>query len=91
MEPGAYGILVPKENIIVTPDLLLAPMVGFDVAGYRLGYGGGYYDRTFASLSPKPYAIGIAYELSRLETIYPQEHDIPLDVVITEAGARTLR
>jgi len=91
MEAGAYGILIPRERDIVTPDLLLAPMLGFDTAGYRLGYGGGYYDRTFAAISPKPYAIGIAYELSRLETIYPQAHDIPVDAVITEVSAKMLR
>jgi len=91
MEPGIYGIPIPAERDIVTPDLLLAPMVGFDTAGYRLGYGGGYYDRTFASISPKPYAIGVAYELSRLETIHPQTHDIPLDAVITEASVRIHR
>ena len=62
-------------------------MVGSDSAGYRLGYGGGDYDRTLASISPKPYALGIAYEVSRLETIFPQAHDIPMDAVITEASA----
>jgi 5-formyltetrahydrofolate cyclo-ligase len=86
MEPGVYGILIPRERDIVTPDLLLVPMVGSDAAGYRLGYGGGYYDRTLASISPKPYALGIAYELSRMETIFPQAHDIPMDAIITEAN-----
>jgi len=90
MEAGVYGIPIPRERNIVTPDLVLAPMVAFDSAGYRLGYGGGYYDRTLASLSPRPFAIGIAYELSRLETIHPQVHDIPLDVVITETAARRI-
>jgi len=91
MEPGVYGIPIPREVEIVIPELLLAPMVGFDRAGYRLGYGGGYYDRTFAAISPKPYAIGIAYELSRLETIHPQAHDIPVDAVITEVAANLHR
>jgi len=91
MEPGVYGIPIPREVEIVIPELLLAPMVGFDRAGYRLGYGGGYYDRTFAAISPKPYAIGIAYELSRLETIHPQAHDVPVDAVITELAANLHR
>jgi len=91
MEAGVYGILIPRARDIVTPDLLLAPMLGFDAKGYRLGYGGGFYDRTIASISPKPQVIGIAYELSRLETIYPQAHDIPVDAVITEANSRLLR
>jgi len=87
MEAGVYGILVPQKSDIVMPELLLVPMVGFDTAGYRLGYGGGYYDRTIASITPKPYALGIGYELSRLETIFPQAHDIPMNAVITEASA----
>ena len=61
-------------------------MVGFDAANYRLGYGGGYFDRTLAALSPRPIAIGLGFELSRLATIFPQPHDIPLDLIVTEAG-----
>jgi 5-formyltetrahydrofolate cyclo-ligase len=66
------------------------PLVGFDPEGYRLGYGGGYYDRTLAAMSPKPLTIGVGYELGRLETIHPQPHDIPMDVLVTDSGfART--
>jgi 5-formyltetrahydrofolate cyclo-ligase len=65
------------------------PLLGFDAAGYRLGYGGGYYDRTLASLDPKPVIIGVGHELGRLETIYPQPHDIPMDVIV--AGTRISR
>jgi 5-formyltetrahydrofolate cyclo-ligase len=60
--------------------------VGFDAAGYRLGYGGGYFDRTLASLTPRPHAIGVGFELGRLETIYPQPFDIPMEAVVTEAS-----
>jgi 5-formyltetrahydrofolate cyclo-ligase len=91
LERGVYDIPVPKEREIVTPDLLLAPLVGFDAAGYRLGYGGGYFDRTFASLAKKPYGLGIGFEMSRLETIYPQPHDIPMDAIITESGLKERR
>jgi 5-formyltetrahydrofolate cyclo-ligase len=66
--------------------MLLVPLVGFDAKGYRLGHGGGYYDRTLASLVQKPLSIGVGYELGRLETIYPQSHDIPMDVIVNESG-----
>jgi 5,10-methenyltetrahydrofolate synthetase len=65
---------------------LIVPLLGFDAAGYRLGYGGGYYDRTLATLTPRPLTVGVGYELGRLETIHPQAHDIPLDAIVTEAG-----
>ncbi len=88
MAAGVYDIPVPKERNLVTPGVLLVPLVGFDAANYRLGYGGGYYDRTLAALVPRPATIGIGFELSRLKTILPQSHDIPLDVVVTEAGVK---
>jgi 5-formyltetrahydrofolate cyclo-ligase len=75
---------VPAEGEPVTPTTLLVPLVGFDEMGYRLGYGGGYYDRTLASLPAKPLAIGVGYELSYLGTIYPQPHDIPMSAIVTE-------
>jgi 5-formyltetrahydrofolate cyclo-ligase len=59
---------------------------GFDAAGHRIGYGGGYFDRTLASLSPRPLAVGVGFELARLESIHPEPHDQPLDVMVTEAG-----
>ena len=88
MTPGVYDIPVPAERKIVKPSVLLVPLVGFDAANYRLGYGGGYYDRTLASLLPRPTTVGVGFELSRLETIYPQPHDDPLDDVVTEAGVK---
>lgn len=84
-DPGVFGLPVPRAPKVV-PDAVLMPPVGFDAAGYRLGYGGGYFDRTLASLSPKPLAIGVARELSRMETIRPQSWDVPMDFVITEEG-----
>jgi 5-formyltetrahydrofolate cyclo-ligase len=88
MTPGVYDIPVPAERKIVKPSVLLVPLVGFDGANYRLGYGGGYYDRTIAAMLPRPTTIGMGFELSRLETIYPQTHDLPLDVVVTESGVK---
>jgi 5-formyltetrahydrofolate cyclo-ligase len=67
---------------------VLAPLVGFDRQCYRLGYGGGYFDRTLAALAPRPLAIGVGFELSRIETIYPQPFDIPMNVVVTETKIR---
>jgi 5-formyltetrahydrofolate cyclo-ligase len=72
----------------VVPQAVLAPLVGFDWDCYRLGYGGGYFDRTLAALSPRPLAIGVGFELSQIETIYPQAFDIAMDVVVTEAEIR---
>lgn len=83
---GVWNIPVPEKREILVPQAVLAPLVGFDGACYRLGYGGGYFDRTLAALAPRPLAIGVGFELSRLETIHPQPHDMPMDAVVTEAG-----
>ena len=84
---GIWNIPIPSERNPVQPTVLLVPLVGFDAAGYRLGQGGGYYDRTLANLPQKPLTIGIGYELGRLKSIYPQPHDIPMDAIVTETGA----
>lgn len=84
MQAGAWNIPVPRERQCVAPDFLIVPMLGYDRAGYRLGYGGGYYDRTLAVLTPRPWAIGVACADAELATIYPQPHDIPMDVIVTE-------
>ncbi len=86
MEVGVYNIPFPEARDVLMPELLLVPLVGFDAAGYRLGYGGGYYDRTIAAYAERPFALGIGFELSRLETIFPQDHDLAMDVIVTEAG-----
>ncbi len=83
---GVWNIPVPATRELVTPDVLLVPLLGHDDAGYRLGYGGGYYDRTLAAMNPRPQAIGIGYAHARIETIQPQPHDIPMDAIITEQG-----
>jgi 5-formyltetrahydrofolate cyclo-ligase len=83
--PGIWNIPVPADGAEVEPDALLVPLVGFDAARFRLGYGGGYYDRTLASLRRKPLTIGVGFELSVLATIHPQPHDIPMDAIVTEA------
>jgi 5-formyltetrahydrofolate cyclo-ligase len=88
LERGVWNIPVPAERQVVSPTALLVPLVGFDGQGYRLGYGGGYYDRTLAGIRPRPLAIGIGYEFQRLASIHPQPHDIALDAIVTEAGVR---
>lgn len=82
--PGVWKIPVPKARTLVTPSVLLIPLVGFDKDRYRLGYGGGYYDRTVIEIQPSPLKIGIGFEQARLETIYPQHYDIPMDIILTE-------
>lgn len=86
MQVGVYDIPYPADGAAVQPDTLLIPMLGFDAAGFRLGYGGGYYDRTVAVLIPRPRLVGVAYELARFPTIHPLWHDIRMDCVVTEAA-----
>jgi 5-formyltetrahydrofolate cyclo-ligase len=85
---GVWNIPVPAKRDIVVPQAVLAPLVGFDRQCYRLGYGGGYFDRTLAALSPRPLAVGVGFELSQIDTIYPQPFDMPMDIVVTEAEIR---
>ena len=83
---GALDIPYPVGSAEVTPEAVLLPMNGWDMQGYRLGYGAGFFDRTLASLAKRPVVIGISYELGRLDTIHPQAWDIPMDYVVTERG-----
>lgn len=83
---GTLGIAYPAEGPELTPDTVLLPMVGFDAAGFRLGYGGGFFDRTLASMTRRPVVIGVVHELGKLPTIHPQPYDIPVDYVVTERG-----
>ena len=71
---------------MVIPKAAIVPLNGFDLEGYRLGYGGGYFDRTLAALEQKPLTLGVGFEIGRLSTIYPQPHDIPMDFIVTEAS-----
>jgi 5-formyltetrahydrofolate cyclo-ligase len=81
-----YGIPIPLDGPDLVPDVVLLPLLAFDAQGFRLGYGGGYFDRTLAVLVPRPLAIGIGFELGRVADIRPQTHDIPLAAIVTEAG-----
>lgn len=84
MIPGVWKIPVPQARTIVVPNVMLIPLVGFDECHYRLGYGGGYYDRTIAEIESSPLKIGLGFEQTRLKTIYPQSYDIAMDVILTE-------
>ncbi|MGX7875488.1 5-formyltetrahydrofolate cyclo-ligase [Mesorhizobium sp. ORM6] len=84
LERGIWNILVPSRGPAVQPHVVIAPVVGFDQANYRLGYGGGFFDRTLAAMSTRPYVVGVGYADSRIQTIYPQPHDIPMDVIVTD-------
>ena len=86
MKAGMYNIPVPDNTDLVKVGTLVIPMIGFDTRGFRLGYGGGYFDRTLVAMNPRPLAIGVAFEILRLEDTHPQPHDIPMDFIVTEAG-----
>lgn len=81
-----FGVPVPEHGALLAPEILLAPPVGFDEQGYRLGHGTAYIDRTLASLHPQPLKIAVARDAARIPTIRPQPHDIPMDFVVTERG-----
>jgi len=92
MVRGDWNIPVPPATAErLAPDIALAPLVGWAPRGWRLGYGGGYFDRTLAALNPRPFTIGVGFQCARLATIFPQPHDIALDLIITEGGVQTER
>ena len=85
LEPDRYDIPTPTDGAFLVPNVLLLPVNAFDDAGYRIGYGGGFFDRTLAALSPRPLAIGLGFDFQRVANTRPQAHDLPLDVVVTES------
>ncbi|WP_157271533.1 5-formyltetrahydrofolate cyclo-ligase [Azohydromonas aeria] len=86
MEDDAFGIPKPKDTESFQPELLLVPCVGYGPGGLRLGYGGGFYDRTLAALQPRPYTAGLAYTHGWVPWLKPEAHDVPLDAVLNEEG-----
>ncbi len=86
---GVWNIPVPADGAPVQPDIVIAPLVGFDAGFYRLGYGGGFFDRTLAALPASTIAIGVGYAQAAIPTIHPQPFDIPMHHIVTECGART--
>jgi 5-formyltetrahydrofolate cyclo-ligase len=88
MKEGRYRIPVPADERIAVPELLLIPCVGFDADRFRLGYGGGYYDRTLAAWprARKPVTIGVAFEAGKCAALPREAHDMPLDAIVTESA-----
>lgn len=86
---SGFGTLAPSELAPrAEPDIVIMPLLGFDRSGTRLGYGGGYYDRTLAGMTRKPKLVGLAFAAQELDRIPREAHDVPLDAVVTEAGVR---
>ncbi|MBC58150.1 MAG: 5-formyltetrahydrofolate cyclo-ligase [Confluentimicrobium sp.] len=92
MIDGPFGALVPADGDFLAPQVLIVPLLAFDRRGYRLGYGGGYYDRTLQALraSGPVLAIGFAYAAQEMAEVPTEDTDQPLDMVVTEAGALAL-
>jgi 5-formyltetrahydrofolate cyclo-ligase len=88
MSKGIWDIPIPAARELVHPDMLIVPLVGFDAGCYRLGYGGGYYDRTIAAASPRPLCVGLGFGMATLPSIFPQPHDIPMQMIVTEQGVQ---
>jgi 5,10-methenyltetrahydrofolate synthetase len=86
MEEDAYGIPKPKDTEVIVPTLLFVPCVGYGPGGFRLGYGGGFYDRTLSELQPKPYTVGLGFTNAFLEDLEPEPHDVPLDAILNDNG-----
>jgi 5-formyltetrahydrofolate cyclo-ligase len=86
MQEDAYNIPKPKDTEIITPTLLLVPCLGYGPGGYRLGYGGGFYDRTLASISPQPVTVGLGFANGFVSDLMAEAHDVPLDAILTDHG-----
>lgn len=87
--PSGFGTLAPSEIAPrVEPDCIVVPLLGFDSRGTRLGYGGGYYDRTLAAMRKRPVLVGFAFSAQELPLVPREAHDVPLDWVVTELGVR---
>ena len=86
MENDAYDIPKPKGTDVIVPTLLLVPCLGFGPGGFRLGYGGGFYDRTLAEISPKPFTVGLGFANGYVSNFAPEAHDVPLDAILTDHG-----
>lgn len=84
MKRTIWSLAEPADGHEVAPDIILAPVIGIDREGYRLGYGGGYFDRTLAVLRKPAMVIGIGFTEQKIRTIYPQPHDIPMNWIVTD-------
>ncbi|MCZ0812109.1 MAG: 5-formyltetrahydrofolate cyclo-ligase [Pseudomonadota bacterium] len=87
LEPGPFGAMIPAQGEVMTPEIVIVPLVAFDRRGGRLGYGGGFYDRTLELLrAARPtMAIGFAYGAQEDDALPLEATDQPLDMVVTES------
>ena len=83
MARGLWKIPYPADSAEIVPSVVIAPVVGFDKNCFRLGYGGGFFDRTLARFAATPLVIGVGYPDALLSTIFPQAYDIPMDCIVT--------
>ena len=86
MQDDAYGIPKPKDTEVITPTLLFVACVGYAPGGYRLGYGGGFYDRTLNHLTPRPFTVGLGFVTDFLPEFEPEPHDLPMDAILNDHG-----
>lgn len=88
MELGAYGAAIPVDPVDMIPSILIVPLAAFDRRGYRLGYGGGFYDRTLEELryAGQITAIGFAFAIQEMDEVPREPTDQPLDLIVTENG-----
>jgi 5-formyltetrahydrofolate cyclo-ligase len=86
MENDAYDIPKPKDTELIVPSLLFVPCLGYSAGGYRLGYGGGFYDRTLAALEPRPFTVGLGFGSGFIDDFEPEAHDVPLDAILNDNG-----
>ncbi|MBK6998745.1 MAG: 5-formyltetrahydrofolate cyclo-ligase [Rhodoferax sp.] len=86
MEEDAYGIPKPKDTELIAPTLLFAPCIGYGPGGYRLGYGGGFYDRLLTTIKPRPFIVGLGFSAGFIEDFEPEPHDQPLDAILNNYG-----
>lgn len=87
MERGVWNIPVPMDDVKMVPDIVISPLLGVDEACFRLGYGGGYYDRTLARFDPLPKMIGVGFADCAISTIFPMPWDIPMDSIVLADGS----
>jgi len=87
MARGIWDIPIPATDLEITPQTIVAPLVGFDAALYRLGYGGGFFDRTLAARKRPAEVIGVGFAMFQLPSIKPQQHDISMGRIVTERSA----
>ena len=86
MEPDAYDIPKPEGTDRFEPRLLLVSCIGFGPEGLRLGYGGGFFERTLAAMHPRPCLVGIGYAHGFVPLLRREPRDVPLDAMLTEEG-----